>query len=141
MSFATSNAVQYMIVAINYVLRLFIIKLIIFIGKDTESEQTRLITNGVFIVQFFNTAFLLLLVNANLTEQGGFLGGIFKGKIGDFNTFWFGDIGKTLVGAMMFNVYWPVMEAFVWYGYRLAFRLLDRRFKTCNDEYTNKTTI
>ena len=100
-----------------------------------------MITNGVFIVQFFNTAFLLLLVNANLTEQGGFLGGIFNGKIGDFNTFWFGDIGKTLVGAMMFNVYWPVMEAFVWYGYRLAFRLLDRRFKTCNDEYTNKTTI
>ena len=68
MSFATTNAVQYMIVAINYILRLFIIKLIIFLGKDTESEQTKLITNGVFIVQFFNTAFLLLLVNANLNE-------------------------------------------------------------------------
>ena len=41
----------------------------------------------------------------------------------------------------MFNVYWPVMEACVWWGYRLAFRLLDRRFKSCNDEKTNKTTI
>lgn len=40
----------YMIIAINYILRLFIIKLIVYIGKDTESEQTRLITNGVFIV-------------------------------------------------------------------------------------------
>lgn len=59
MSFVTSNAVSYMIVAINYILRIFIIKLIIFIGKDTESEQTKLITNGVFIVQFFNTALLL----------------------------------------------------------------------------------
>lgn len=57
-----------MIIGINYILRLFIIKLIIYLGKDTESEQTRLITNGVFIVQFFNTAFLLLLVNANLSE-------------------------------------------------------------------------
>ena len=41
---------SYSIIVINYVLRLFIIKLIIYIGKDTESEQTRLITNGVFIV-------------------------------------------------------------------------------------------
>jgi hypothetical protein len=49
-SLALSNSVSYMIVGINYVLRLFIIKLIIYIGKDTESEQTRLITNGVFIV-------------------------------------------------------------------------------------------
>jgi len=39
-----------MIVGINFVLRLIIIKLIIYLGKDTESEQTRLITNGVFIV-------------------------------------------------------------------------------------------
>jgi hypothetical protein len=65
-SLAYSNAVSYMIIAINYILRLFIIKLIIYIGKDTESEQTRLITNGVFIVQFFNTGLLLLSVNANL---------------------------------------------------------------------------
>lgn len=62
------QSVSYMIIAINYILRLFIIKLIIYIGKDTESEQTRLITNGVFIVQFFNTAMLLLSVNANLSE-------------------------------------------------------------------------
>jgi hypothetical protein len=48
-SLAYSNAVSYMIIGINYVLRLFIIKLIVYIGKDTESEQTRLITNGVFI--------------------------------------------------------------------------------------------
>lgn len=38
------------IIVINYILRLFIIQLIIYIGKDTESEQTKLITNGVFIV-------------------------------------------------------------------------------------------
>jgi hypothetical protein len=50
LSLATNNAVQYMIIAINYILRLFIIKLIIYIGYDTESEKTKLITNGVFIV-------------------------------------------------------------------------------------------
>ena len=122
LSLVTNSAVQYMIIAINYILRVFIIKLIIYIGKDTESEQTRLITNGVFIVQFFNTALLLLLVNANFDEQSGFLSFFFKGAVGDFNSWWFSDIGNTLIGAMMFNIYWPVMEFFVWFGYRTLFR-------------------
>jgi hypothetical protein len=56
------------IIVINYVLRLIIIKLIAYIGQDTESAQTKLVTNGVFLVQFFNTGILLLLVNGNLTE-------------------------------------------------------------------------
>lgn len=135
-----NQMVSYMIVAINYILRLFIIKLIIYIGKDTESEQTRLITNGVFIVQFFNTAFLLLSVNANLVEQGSFFGGLFARKIPDFNTLWFRDIGNTLIGAMMFNVYWPAFEFCAFYGMRTTFRLLDRSFR-CNSDVTKKTTI
>jgi hypothetical protein len=78
------------IVAINFILRLFIIKLIIYIGKDTESEQTRLITNGVFIVQFFNTALLLLMVNANMNEQGSILSLLSRDSgFPDFNTEWF----------------------------------------------------
>ncbi|CDW85661.1 UNKNOWN [Stylonychia lemnae] len=141
LSFISSSAVQYMIIGINFVLRLVIIKLIIFIGKDTESEQTKLITNGVFVVQFFNTAFLLLLVNANMTEQAKWLGIFFNGRIGDFNTYWFSDIGKTLIGAMLFNIYWPIFEVGMWYGYRLFFRLWDKGFKTCNDNVTKKTTV
>lgn len=89
MSLVYSNSVSYMIVGINYVLRLFIIKLIIYIGKDTESEQTRLITNGVFIVQFFNTGLLLLAVNANLEEQGRVTGFIFNRDASDFDSSWF----------------------------------------------------
>ena len=120
---------------------MFIIKLIIYIGKDTESEQTRLITNGVFIVQFFNTALLLLMVNANLAEQGSFFS-IFSRSVGmpDFNTQWFNDIGTTLVGAMLFNVYWPVIEFFVFFGIRSLKRLLDRGF-SCNFDKTKTSNI
>lgn len=129
------------IVAINFILRMFIIKLIIYIGKDTESEQTRLIANGVFIVQFFNTALLLLMVNANMTEQGWFFG-IFSRDTGlpDFNSSWFNEIGTTLVGAMLFNVYWPMVEFCVFCGMRNFFRLMDRSF-SCNAEKTKKTTL
>jgi hypothetical protein len=130
------------IVAINFILRLFIIKLIIYIGKDTESEQTRLIANGVFIVQFFNTALLLLMVNANLSEQGSFFKIFSREKgIPDFNSQWFNDIGTTLVGAMMFNVYWPVVEFFVFFGMRSTFRLMDRGFACRAADKTKKTTI
>ena len=134
-----NQSVSYMIIAINYVLRLFIIKLIIYIGKDTESEQTRLITNGIFIVQFFNTGFLLLSVNANLQEQG--LGFIFSRRMADFESTWFIGIGNTLVAAMMFNIYWPLIEFFGFWGMRFGFRLLDRRWKFLNALNTHKTTI
>lgn len=129
------------IVAINFILRMIIIKLIIYIGKDTESEQTRLIANGVFIVQFFNTALLLLMVNANLSEQGSIFSLISRERgMPDFNSQWFNDIGTTLVGAMLFNVYWPVVEFFVFFGMRSTFRCLDRSL-TCNSERTKKTTL
>lgn len=131
------------IVAINFILRTIIIKLIIYIGKDTESEQTRLITNGVFIVQFFNTALLLLMVNANFKDQGdNFMLNGLSARSGqpDFNAQWFSQIGTTLVGAMMFNIYWPVVEFFVFFGMRSTFRLLDRSF-SCDKNRTKKTTI
>lgn len=40
-------------------------KLIDYIGYYTESEQTRAVKKSVFFAQFFNTAILLLLINAN----------------------------------------------------------------------------
>lgn len=41
---------------------------------------------------------------------------------------------------MMFNIYWPIVEFFCFYGMRLGFRLLDWKF-TCNRKNTKKTTI
>jgi hypothetical protein len=49
-AFGLSNSVSYFIIGVNYVLRIFIILLIQYIGKPTESEQTQLITDGVFVV-------------------------------------------------------------------------------------------
>lgn len=134
------NSVSYMIVAINYILRIFIIMLIQYIGKDTETDQTRLITNGVFIVQFFNTALLLLSVNANLVEQASWLGVVFGRNQPDFDSVWFNDIGNTLIGAMTFNIYWPILEFFVFWGMRFGFRFMDRHY-SMDPLKTKKTTI
>lgn len=42
---------------------------------------------------------------------------------------------------MMFNIYWPVIEFFVYYGMRSTFRILDRGCSSCNDYKSKKTTI
>lgn len=142
MSILISNqSVKFLIIAINLVLRILIIKLITYIGVDTESEQTRLITNGVFVVQFFNTALLLLVVNANLAEQGFPLNVMSSSRgLSDFSHLWFSDIGVTLTGAMLFNVYYPIVEFFMFGAMRKAFRFMDQGF-SCNKLKTKKTTI
>jgi len=60
-----------LIIVVNIILKTVIIKLICGVGYDTHSKQLSEITNGVFYAQFFNTGFLLLIVNANLKEHTG----------------------------------------------------------------------
>jgi len=138
-AFLLNNGISQVIVAVNFVLRLIIIKLVQYIGLDTESNQTRRVTNGVFIVQFFNTAILLLICNASLKEQG--FGYFINGTIPDFNSIWFNDIGYSLVYAMIYNTFWPVMEFFIFWGMRFGYRLLDRGICSCNEYKTKKSTL
>lgn len=60
------NGIPMLIIAVNIFLKTVIIKLILSVGYDTQSKELTEITNGVFYAQFFNTGFLLLIVNANL---------------------------------------------------------------------------
>jgi hypothetical protein len=59
--------------------------------------------------------------------------------LSDFNSKWFSDIGVTLTGAMLFNVYWPIIEFFVFGAMRQAYRCLDRGFST-QDVRINEAT-
>jgi hypothetical protein len=63
-----------------------------------------------------------------------------NGRFADFDSLWFNDIGSTLVGAMIFNIYWPIAEFFINFGMRFGYRLLDRRFK-CDPNLTKKITL
>ena len=85
------------IVALNYVLKIIAISLISWIGYDTHSELMTKITNGVFIVLFFNTGILLTLVNANLSDISSVLGNFSYGTFYDYSTRWYATVGNTLV--------------------------------------------
>jgi len=68
------------------------------------------------------------MVNANMNEQGGFFSLVSRQTgIPDFNSQWFNEIGTTLVGAMLFNIYWPVIEFFIFAGIRQLKRTLDSK--------------
>ena len=63
-----TTALSYLLIGINYILRTVCIMLVDWIGFATETERLSKTTTITFIVQFFNSAFLLLMVNANLSE-------------------------------------------------------------------------
>ena len=67
-NFALVNGLSYVLTGINYILRTACIMLIDWVGFNTETERLSKTTTVTFLVQFFNTAFLLLLVGANMSE-------------------------------------------------------------------------
>jgi len=64
MALYAGTAVTVIIIAINTILKEITIRLITWVKYDTHSQQLTSITNGIFIAQFFNTAILILIVNA-----------------------------------------------------------------------------
>ena len=63
-----TTALSYLLIGINYILRTVCIMMVDWIGYPTETERLSKTTTVTFIVQYFNSAFLLLMVNANMSE-------------------------------------------------------------------------
>lgn len=133
-----TSSFSYILIGFNYVLRTIVIMVVEWIGYATQTAMLERITTVTFLCQFFNTAFILMLVNADLSEQP--ITGIFVwGQNGDFNASFFKTIGNQLVSTMMFNMYYPILEWIMYWGMRLGFRILNRACCTC-DTYSTKST-
>jgi len=76
------------------------------------------------------------MVNANLSEQPFSLG-LTSGSLPDFNSGWFRSVGDIIVAAMIFNVYYPLIEVIGYWALRVLFRCLDRG---CKFNGTTKST-
>jgi len=63
---ALSNSISYVLTGFNYIIRTVVIIAVTWIGYPTETEQLERITSVTFYCQFFNTAFILMLVDADL---------------------------------------------------------------------------
>mmetsp|Transcript_33793 Transcript_33793/g.44587 ORF Transcript_33793/g.44587 Transcript_33793/m.44587 type:complete len:597 (-) Transcript_33793:841-2631(-) len=132
-----TSMLSYLLIGLNYVLRTVCIMMVDWIGYPTETERLSKTTSVTFFVQFFNSGVLLLLINANLAEQPLSFG-LTSGTLPDFNGGWFKTIGNVLVGAMMFNLYYPALEAFLYWFLRWQGRCRDRGCKCPSEKETTK---
>ena len=89
-------AITGFIVVLNTIIKTITLNMIYWIGYDTQSEMLTKITNGVFIALFFNTAIIVVLVDANLKETFPPLGHFFNGEFSDYSPAWYASVGFTL---------------------------------------------
>ena len=124
-----NNAIKYIIIIINFVIRTACIFIISKVGCSTESTEMIYTTNVVFICTFFNTGILPMLCTANLEHQlpAWLVNSLnLKGDSSDFNQNWFTNIGDTIVGSMKFNIYFPVAMEVMWFTMRFVKRYRDK---------------
>lgn len=137
-AFVMNNALSYVIVGVNYVIRTIMICLISKIGYASETEQLKKITSATFYMLFFNTAFLLMLVNADMTEQP-LTFGLTHGHYADFNALWWKQLGNALLSTMFINAIFPIVEFFMFFGLRFFGRWRDRGLSCTNrSQYNTK---
>jgi hypothetical protein len=123
------QSVAFVIIAINLVLKTIIIKGITWVGEDTNSEQLASITNGVFVAQFFNTGFLLLLVNGNMSEHWPhFITKFIQGPFYDYMPDWYVNVGGKIVQTMLINSIMPYVGLVTGFLIPAIKRKLDRKF-------------
>lgn len=131
---------SYILIGFNYILRTIVIMVVTRIGYATQTGQLERITTVTFLCQFFNTSFILLLVNADMTEQPITL--MFTwGNNSDFNAIFFKTVGNDLIATMIANMYYPILEWAAYYGMRILFRVLDRGCCSCSVYTTHATSI
>jgi len=133
-----NNSLGYVIVGVNIVIRTIMIMLITWIGYASETTKLARITTITFVMLFFNTAFLLMMVNADMGEQPWSFG-LTKGHYSDFSAMWWKVIGNSITSTMFINAIFPLVEFGMYFGMRYFFRWLDRGYAVCKfDKYTTK---
>ena len=135
------NAITGFIVVVNTLLTELAIGLITWIGYDTHSEMLTKITNGVFLAQFFNTALVLLLVEANFSETFTFAAGAFNGAYPDYVPSWYEVTGDTFVQTMLINAFFPVIMQVIADLQVWLFRRMDQGWEKDPMERPYKTKL
>ncbi|KAJ0404203.1 hypothetical protein P43SY_002046 [Pythium insidiosum] len=124
-----------MVVSINVLLARILNVLVIMEKHHTQTAQVVSRVTKVFLAQFFNTALLLIIINANLDyffddpealSLDSFP--ILNGKYSDFSPGWYMDVGVSLILTMIINTFSP--HVYVVFNYLLgeAQRFADRSF-------------
>ena len=105
------GSIAIIIVVVNLLLKMIIVSLSVWVGEETQCKQKSLIKDSIFYAQFFNTAFIILLVNANLGERSfvpGFIKSNLNGPFYDYYPEWYNDVGLKILQTMVINAVVPL---------------------------------
>jgi hypothetical protein len=139
-----ASCVSFMIVLVNFVLKVMLVELIKSLRLKTVTLQTNYTMISVFVGQFANTAILQIMNNASLADFDGgtgILAILFPvGTMTDFNVDWYKSVGTLLMKAMLMAAIWPLIE-FVMFASLIAFtRWTDRGFGS-DSKYTTSPSV
>jgi hypothetical protein len=115
--------------------------LVSWIGEDTVSQQKGSVVKGAFVGQFFNTGFIILIVNANMSQfHPHKFWKAFNGPFTDYMPQWYMDVGFKIIITYTVQGIMPYINVCVQTGMGLAKILLDSSC-SCNQYKTKSRTI
>jgi len=96
------------------------------VGYHTETGEITAIMVTIFVATFFNTAVLLLLADANLSEITllSWIPGL-SGPFPDLTEQWYIIIGPSMIFTMFLNAIYPYIDFGISFGTLVLFRCLD----------------
>ena len=111
-----------------YIIRCILIWVATLLRFTNVTEETKWILVAIFYMSVFNYGFVYVMAPWDSRESGSeLLQSFFGGMYTDINAFWFNDVGVMVVGTMISNAYYPLIEFFGYWALRYAFRAWDQR--------------
>ena len=97
--------VSFLIVGVNYILKIILVYLIKSLHLKTVTKETIITMITIFVGQYVNTAVLILLKNASFKDFDGGSGFasiiFFVGFETDFSVNWYRTVGTTIMRTML----------------------------------------
>lgn len=103
---------SFILVMTNYLLKMIVLTNVGMISYKRHSGRLVSTTIGIYIAQYINSGFGLLIANAYLNLPAWFPIGKY-GKRVDFSSKWYKILGPQFVNNMMFMAVFPIIEYFM----------------------------
>lgn len=138
-------SISFVIAGLNGCMRYSIREMSRLEGCHTETNRLAAATQKMWIVQFFNTAIVLLAINNQIGEDSiirrllvrtGLESFLFNGEYDDINSNWYGQVGVSVAITCFLNAVIPVSN-FIFYVQKLCYRQCDRGC-SCSSKNTKK---
>lgn len=124
-----SVSISFIVVGMNTILRYAVMYLVQWVGDDSVSTQKGRMVQALFVAQFFNTGFIILIANANLSEhEPKALTQLVDGPHYDYGPHWFIDVGLKVCLTMLIQCVMPYVNLLLAVALALVSRGIDTGF-------------